>query len=446
VRCSHPWHANFSHNGIEHRVSLHKWAKKPVDYEMLQGEAKSLFRAWTTAIEGGDEQPPAEKKIATVTLDAIAKIYITEYVHHPDRREKAAKEMDAQVQRLCATIIERPEGGTVRLGNLAASAVTKPLIEAFRHGRRQKHETDKAAIVDLATFRAARAAQLEVDPKATPIEIPADVTHRARLAHISTKAGRVSTNRLLARLRHMYAWAIAEKGLLEASPFAKGGVSVVKLDTKAEGPRSRRLNDDEETRLLQHAGAHLRACIEATLETGMRRGEILGLQWLHVREQAGVIELPASMTKTGIARHVIITARLAAILDMRKTVQRTARELPDDADLPGDCHPFGNELGERVNGFKTAWKLTCKRAGISGLRFHDLRREAGSRLLEAPGVSLTDVRDFLGHASVTMTNTYLASTTLRLRDALRKRDTARTSLAQPPIAASSGEGVSGVTH
>ena len=98
------------------------------------------------------------------------------------------------------------------------------------------------------------------------------------------------------------------------------------------------------------------------------------------------ITLPASVTKTGVGRQVVIPPRLDAILDMQRTAQRTAREIKDDDEqLPGSLHPFGNEIGERVKGFKTAWRLTCKRAGISGLRFHDLRRESGSRLLETPG-------------------------------------------------------------
>jgi hypothetical protein len=46
---------------------------------------------------------------------------------------------------------------------------------------------------------------------------------------------------------------------------------------------------------------------------------------------------------------------------------------------------FGDECGGQVKDFKTAWRLACKRAGIVGLRFHDLRREAGSRMMEAPG-------------------------------------------------------------
>jgi integrase len=176
----------------------------------------------------------------------------------------------------------------------------------------------------------------------------------------------------------------------------------------------------------------LRACIEVALETGLRRSEILGLRWRDVHEAEGLILLPGAVAKTGADRVVIISPRLSAILDMRRTEQRTAREITDpDESLPSQLHPFGNELGERVKGFKTAWKLTCKRAGIVGLTFRDLRREFGSRALEA-GVTLTDVRDLLGHASVTMTNTYLATTAKRLKDAIAKMDAARTPLAHAP--------------
>lgn len=433
VRCAHPWHANFSHDGREYRASLHKWATKPTGYVMLQGEAKSVFRLWTASIEGGKETPAA--KAATLTLDAVAALYLKEFVHQADRRKAAAKEMARLVDVVCAATVTRPEGGTVRLGDVPAVDVTKPLIEAFRQMRRQAHEDGLVARQQIAELRG------------QDQDVPADLVARARGAALnSSKSGRIATNRILSRLRHLFAWAVGEKGLLDASPFSKGGVKVIKLDAKAEGPRTRRLQGDEEPRLLAAAGPHLRACIEAALEAGLRRGELLGLQWQDVHDATGVIDVVATVAKTGKSRQAIITPRLAVILDMQRSAQRVARELPDDVALPGTLHPFGNELGEKVKGFKTAWKLTCQRAGIVGVTFHDLRREAGSQLLETPGVSVLDVRDFLGHHNVTQTNTYLSSKTNGLRVALQRRDTARTNLAHAPTAADAAGTTPTVTH
>jgi hypothetical protein len=80
-----------------------------------------------------------------------------------------------------------------------------------------------------------------------------------------------------------------------------------------------------------------------------------------------------------------------------------------------------NELGEAVGSIRTAWRATCRRAHVSNLHFHDLRREFGSRLLES-SADLHDVRDFLGHANITTTSRYLRSTPVRLERALAKLD------------------------
>src|SRR5262245_42579132 len=103
TRCPHPWHANYSWQGREHRVSLHKWAKKPTDYKMLQRDAKTRSRNWVTEIEGGKaEAPKVEEPKPVLTLNAVADIYLTDYVRHPDRRDGAAKEMARQVDVLKA--------------------------------------------------------------------------------------------------------------------------------------------------------------------------------------------------------------------------------------------------------------------------------------------------------------------------------------------------------
>jgi site-specific recombinase XerD len=58
---------------------------------------------------------------------------------------------------------------------------------------------------------------------------------------------------------------------------------------------------------------------------------------------------------------------------------------------------------------------------VRGLHFHDLRREFGSRLLES-GADFHDVREFLGHANITTTSRYLASTPQRLEKALSRME------------------------
>jgi len=145
----------------------------------------------------------------------------------------------------------------------------------------------------------------------------------ARLTY-AAKSGEVGTNRLLRRLRHIFNWAIAE-GYVEASPFRRAGVAVVTLSP--EKARSRRLEGDEERRLLDAAGPHLKALTIAALEAGC---ELLSLQWREVSLSQGMILLTAEKTKTERDRRVPITARLKAVLEMR-------RHGPDGNELVGTC-------------------------------------------------------------------------------------------------------------
>ena len=203
-------------------------------------------------------------------------------------------------------------------------------------------------------------------------------------------------------LRHLFNWAIEAGHYKAENPFLKHGRRVVKFaPAKA---RERRLEGDEEARLLKAAQPHLAACIICALDTGMRHGEITHLQWKDVVTDAKgrpkAFFVRAEHSKTGTSRTVpIASVRLLAMLEMRKVG-------PDGKDHKADAYVFGNEVGEQVDSIKTAWNNTCRRAGISGLHFHDLRREHGSRMLEG-GVNLLTVSRLLGHAKVSTTDTYL---------------------------------------
>src|SRR5207344_747501 len=133
--------------------------------------------------------------------------------------------------------------------------------------------------------------------------------------------------------------------------------TVVKLSK--EHARSRRLDSDEEGALLAVCGTHLRAVVEAAIESGMRRGEILSLIWKQVEGMKADGErvtwapkaelfLPFGKTKSKKDRRIPISTRLKSILEMRRIDPAGQPHAPD-------AYVFGTEIGSRVLGFSRAW-------------------------------------------------------------------------------------------
>lgn len=212
-----------------------------------------------------------------------------------------------------------------------------------------------------------------------------------------------STVRLeLALLSHLYTIAIKEWSM----PLMHELMNVRKPQA---GPgRERRLSADEEKRLRkaiyrpQTRGAEvwLEACIDIALETGMRAGEILSLEWRQVKLDAGTIRL--DMTKNGSARTVPLTLKAA----------ETLRRLPRD--ISGKVIPNFHD----TSGLDRAFKRVCKAAKISDLRFHDLRHEAASRF--APLMTVQTLAKIMGWRSIQMAMRYYNPTDSELVDVVRR--------------------------
>jgi len=218
-------------------------------------------------------------------------------------------------------------------------------------------------------------------------------------------------------------------------------------DLKREKParRHRRLRPDvldkegrptepgEERLLLQHENPRLQRLIVGALETGCRLGELLGLVWGDVDLGRGELTIRAENAKDNETRILPVSARLKAVLEMAKTDPAGNRFAPT-------AYVFGDDIGRHVGSMKTAWEnavllargITPERTGngaltatcraayrAADLHFHDLRHEAGSRLLEA-GWPLHHVKEMLGHADVKTTDTYLNVTRLGLAESMRR--------------------------
>ncbi len=150
--------------------------------------------------------------------------------------------------------------------------------------------------------------------------------------------------------------------------------------------RDRRLAHGEEERLLTTAAYPLREMIVIALDTAMRAGEILALRWDLVQFTRRVAVLED--TKNGEKREVPLTPRAA------NTLQGLPRCL--------DGFVFPRIDSSHVS---HRFALACKSAGVSGLRFHDLRHEATSRFIER-GFNVIEVAAITGHKTLNMLKRY----------------------------------------
>jgi integrase len=194
-------------------------------------------------------------------------------------------------------------------------------------------------------------------------------------------------NREMAVLKHMLNKAV-EWDMLTVCPFKKGQ----SLIFKETGHRLRFLSEDEARALLLSCLPHLRPIVETALLTGMRKEEILSLRWEQYHH--GLIHLEAKSTKSGKARQIPASQRLAKILaELRRKNQLRSPYI--------FCDPEGKRFGNVRKSFLSA----CRKAGITDFRFHDLRHTFAAHLV-MEGANVRAVQELLGHADIKMTMRY----------------------------------------
>ncbi|RVQ55870.1 site-specific integrase [Sinorhizobium meliloti] len=193
--------------------------------------------------------------------------------------------------------------------------------------------------------------------------------------------------RELAILSHVIEVAIRDWGL----PLSRNVVKLVRRPV-IRNERSRRLTGDEEQRLLDACDGgkipFFKTLIILAIETGMRRGEILGLQWCEISHNRRVISL--KMTKNGSGREVPLSQRAFDAL--------TEWKARADTDQP---RVFPMAPGS----LEQAWYRLLTRAEVTELRFHDLRHEGVSRLFER-GLNVIEVSSISGHKELRMLKRY----------------------------------------
>ncbi len=218
-----------------------------------------------------------------------------------------------------------------------------------------------------------------------------------RLTEVSNNTVRLE----LAFLSVVFEQSRKEWGLAVSNP-----VRQIRMP-KPGKPRTRRLEAGEEEALLTacaESGAHyLHSFVVLAIETGMRFGELAGVQWKHVDLDKRTIFL--SDTKNGQARTVPLSTRaVTAIQDLPRSIS-------------------GRLFTTKPGSIRSAFLIAVQKAKafslegmFQNLRFHDLRHEAVTRMFEK-GLNAIEVGMVSGHKTLAMLQRYAH---IRANDLVKK--------------------------
>lgn len=177
----------------------------------------------------------------------------------------------------------------------------------------------------------------------------------------------------------------------------------------------------EQARTLIEAAAddRHRALWVTALGTGMRQGELLALRWDDVDLEARRLQVRHTLArvhgklvllepKTERSRRTLVLPGVViSALRAQRTQQRMER-LVAGLRWVETGHIFTTTIGTPIEAavVTRAYQAALTRAGLPRSRFHDMRHTAATLLL-AQGFELEDVKNQLGHSSITLTsNTY----------------------------------------
>jgi integrase len=243
-------------------------------------------------------------------------------------------------------------------------------------------------------------------------------------------------NKYVTQIKKLCKWA-TRKDYVVKNPITGESILIRRRKGIARHQRVPERLADKVIAAAQETGTLLPQVIVALIETGLRIGELLALQWRDIVDECFIIAArEAGARKTG-RRTVPISQVLWPLLDSLRC-DATGDEFPPQAYI------FGHE-GGKIGSLRQAWETavlkahghtitwtvtndldTASRRALQSidLHIHDLRHEAGHRWL-AQGWSLNEIQAMYGHATLTQTSTYLGIDTANLKGAMARADSRR---------------------
>jgi integrase len=220
-----------------------------------------------------------------------------------------------------------------------------------------------------------------------------DVERRHVAQYVDMRSAKIQANREVACLssvfRESIRWGWCNENPARGSPKNK------------ERRRMRLPSEAELAAIRLAAGPQLRAMLDVTLLTGLRKSDLLGLRLSDLTDDG----IRLTVSKTG--RPILFSWTPA----LRETVD-SARALPRRV---GSLYLFANRRGQAIkaSGLDSTWDKAKAKAGVEGLTWHDLRRWAITQAQQSGGL---DYAQALGaHRSRQATERYVVEQPLVIR-------------------------------
>ena len=197
------------------------------------------------------------------------------------------------------------------------------------------------------------------------------------------------------------------------------------------------LTPDQAQQLLGAAQEHdLLALLTVALTTGMRRGEILGLEWQDINWKQSILQIRRTVSyltgqgfvvgepkTTGSKRQIVLPQVAIDALKQHRTTQLEIR-LKAGSSWVDQNLVFSDDKGNYIVPITLGRHFShlLKDIGLPHMRFHDLRHSAATLLLSM-GVNVKVVQELLGHSNVSMTlNVYSHALPSMQTEAMNKMD------------------------
>lgn len=138
---------------------------------------------------------------------------------------------------------------------------------------------------------------------------------------------------------------------------------------------------------------YLEPLVLLAMNTGMRRGELLSLEWINVDLEQKYLTVIAGNSKSGKGRHIPLNNEALTALNNWQLDQNN------------HGYVFKGAENKPLTDIKKSWSNLLKQAEVNDFRFHDLRHHFASKLVMV-GVDLNTVRELMGHSDLKMTLRY----------------------------------------